>query len=267
MLILVFLILIITIVYNVYDNNRIAVVTEKVVIKNLPESFNNFTILQLSDLHGKRFGQNQKDLIDKINSQSYDMIAITGDMQDMSSQNDEPLLEMLDSIINKEDLFYVSGNHGPKYSEKLQSKGCIPLDKPYEIKRGNNSIWVHDFYDGKFHSDIKYIDNEDIKIAVTHYPFDEAFYSTSSDTIGEYDLVLAGHYHGGQVRIPFYGAVFIPDINGNNLFPKQNVVSGLNTYGRYNQYVSRGLGASKEGIIDFRLFNTPEINLITLVKE
>ena len=59
--------------------------------------------------------------------------------------------------------------------------------------------------------------------------------------------------------------MFIPDINGNKLFPKQNLVSGLNTYGRYNQYVSRGLGSSK-GTFNFRLFNTPEINLITLVK-
>lgn len=256
------------VIYNVYNNNRIAVVKQNVAIKNLPKEFENFTILQVSDLHEKRFGNNQKRLIKMINSQNYDMMAITGDMQNEESKDDKPLLEMLDGIKNKDNIFYIKGNQGPEFSDKLSSRGCISLDKPVEIKRGTSSIWVYDFFDGKLNNEIKEIDESDIKIAVTHYPFDEEFYKKSAkDAIGEYDLVLAGHYHGGQVRIPFYGAVFIPDVNGNGFLPEQNVVSGLNTYGRYNQYVSRGLGASKNGIFKFRLFNTPEINLITLVKD
>ena len=54
------------ILYNVYDNNRIVLVKEEVEIKNLPTSFNNFKILQITDLHGKVFGKNQKNLINKI---------------------------------------------------------------------------------------------------------------------------------------------------------------------------------------------------------
>ena len=80
LLLLVFIVGII--LYSVYDNNRIVLVKEKVEIENLPTSFNNFKILQITDLHGKMFGKNQKNLIDKINSINYDAIAIIGDIYD-----------------------------------------------------------------------------------------------------------------------------------------------------------------------------------------
>lgn len=65
--------------YNVYDNNRVAIVRQEVEIDGLPDSFEGFTILEITDLHGKRFGRNQKHLVDKINSYDYDMVAITGE--------------------------------------------------------------------------------------------------------------------------------------------------------------------------------------------
>ena len=80
----------------------------------------------------------------------------------------------------------------------------------------------------------------------------------------DFDLVIAGHYHGGQVRVPFYGAPFIPVMTSSfydGFFPDQNYVSGLAAGNSIQQYISRGLGASN---IPFRLFNTPEINLLTL---
>ena len=79
-------------------------------------------------------------------------------------------------------------------------------------------------------------------------------------------MVLAGHYHAGQWRIPFYGALFVPDaFSGLYLFPNQDEVKGLITWGDTNQYVSAGLGASSScKFLQFRLFNTPEINLLTL---
>lgn len=257
------------ILYNIYDNNRIVLVKEKVEIDSLPTSFNNFKILQLTDLHGKLFGENQKLLIDMINSIDYDAIAITGDMIDSDSDDYRPLIELLGGIENKEYIFYVPGNHGPSFSNELGDLGCIPLDKPYEIKRGNDKIVVFDFYDNlEFRDDIKEYEGY-TSIAITHYPWNDSFYNNAREKIGKYDLVIAGHYHGGQIRIPFYGALFIPNINEVEIFPKQSDVSGYNVYGDYKQYISRGLGAGKLGStnLKFRLFNTPEINLITLVKK
>lgn len=262
------ILLLLMIGYNIYNNSKINVLKEDIVIEDIPKSFENFTILQISDLHGKRFGKNQKRLIQKINNLDYDIIAMTGDMQDSKNNDDKPLNELLDGIKNKDYLFYVSGNHGPKYSNELKDKGCISLDKPYEIKRGNDSIWMYDFYsDTKLKPEGKEIDDRYTKIAITHYPWNETFYDNAKDQVGSYDLVIAGHYHGGQYRIPFYGAIFIPEVNtGDCYFPKQDDVSGLNIYGNYKQYISAGLGASGSKIRRFRLFNTPEINLIRLVK-
>ena len=267
LLLLVFIVGII--LYSVYDNNRIVLVKEKVEIENLHTSFNNFKILQITDLHGKMFGKNQKNLIDKINSINYDAIAITGDMIDSDSDDYEPFIKLLEGIENKEYIFYIPGNHGPEFFDKLGDLGCIPLDNPYEIQRGNDKIVLFDFYNNLgFRDDIKEYENY-TTIAITHYPWNDSFYNNAREHVGKYDLVIAGHYHGGQIRIPFYGALFIPNINEAGLFPKQSDVSGYNVYGDYKQYISRGLGASKLGgtNLKFRLFNTPEINLITLVKD
>ena len=266
LLLLVFIVGII--LYSVYDNNRIVLVKEKVEIENLHTSFNNFKILQITDLHGKMFGKNQKNLIDKINSINYDAIAITGDMIDSDSDDYEPFIKLLEGIENKEYIFYIPGNHGPEFFDKLGDLGCIPLDNPYEIQRGNDKIVLFDFYNNLgFRDDIKEYENY-TTIAITHYPWNDSFYNNAREHVGKYDLVIAGHYHGGQIRIPFYGALFIPNINDAEFFPKQSDVSGYNVYGDYKQYVSRGLGAGKLGStnLKFRLFNTPEINLITLVK-
>jgi len=262
------LVFIIIIIYNIYDNNRIVTVKQDVQIDNLPTSFNNFKILQISDLHGKMFGKNQELLINTVNSIAYDAIAISGDMIDNDSTDYEPFIKLLEGIENKDYIFYIEGNHGPKFNKKLENLGCIPLNKPYEIKKENDKIVVFDFFDnGKFRDDIK--DYEDYTtIGITHYPWHDSFYNNAREHVGKYDLVIAGHYHGGQIRIPFYGALFIPNISVAEFFPKQSDVSGYNVYGDYKQYISRGLGASKLGSTNFkfRLFNTPEINLITLVK-
>lgn len=83
------------IIYNIYDNNRIKIVEQDIKIDNLPQSFNNFTILQITDLHGKYFGENQKKLVDKINSIDYDIIAITGDIKNKHEDNIDAFLDMM----------------------------------------------------------------------------------------------------------------------------------------------------------------------------
>lgn len=83
-------------------------------------------------------------------------------------------------------------------------------------------------------------------------------------------MVVAGHYHGGQMRVLLYGAIYVPGstLPRNGMFPPQSLVSGLQAFGTYQQYFSRGLGSSGSiRWLAFRLFNPPEINLITLVSK
>lgn len=267
------------IAYNVIDNNRVKLVLEEIAIENLPIEFDGFKILQISDLHCKSFGKEQRRLLKKINSIDYDMIALTGDMGNYRFTDDiKEFIDLLDGIEDKENIFYVAGNNGPVAIDKenrevtemgkfLQSKGCNILEKPYLIKRYNKRLWVSKYLDKEVYYNYNLdIRNEDIKIAVCHYPRNEGFFEkVASKKIPHYDLILAGHYHGGQFRIPFKGAFYVPDITGDCLFPSKEKVNGLTTWNGYNQYVSRGLGAGgRVKALQFRLFNTPEINILTL---
>ena len=290
------------IIYNIYNNNQISIVTEEIKIENLPKEFDGFTILQLADLHSKSFGENQEDLINIINEQNFDMIAMCGDMQDNDEEGYENFITLLEGINNKEYVFYTPGNHGPfpfendtgftnflssdfngrhrrvynnektlsEAGERLKSLGVKLLNEAYEIKRGDSSLWVSELL-YKEQLDVitnNEYDNNAINIAVTHYPMESVFDDENyRQHLSQYELVLAAHYHGGQWRIPGIGALFIPDINKAAYFPSQDRVSGLTEVGEIRQYVTRGLGAGGTyEFMRFRLFNRPEINLITLIK-
>ena len=105
-------VILIIVIYNVFDNNRIKVVEQEVKVVDLPEEFEGFKILQIADLHGKTFGKDQKRLLKLMNSIDYDMIAICGDMMDRHTEDNEPFFDILNGLDNKENIFYVKGDTG-----------------------------------------------------------------------------------------------------------------------------------------------------------
>lgn len=301
---IVFIMCVAIIIYNYIDNNRVKVVKQDVIISNLPEEFENFTILQITDLHSKYFGNNQERLTKLINSQQYDFLVFTGDMGNIYDENNSAFIDLIEGINNKKYVFYIAGNSGPfvfeneglrfdynssksleknKMANILESYGIHLMDQVYGLKRGDNTLWISELITNReFNEKTNFqFNNGDIRIAITHYPMNESYYENQTaqwrmdddifsinndNNIPIYDLVLAGHYHGGQWRVPILGALYIPDINGSNFLPSRERVSGLTKWGDYKQYVSRGLGASGDyKFTRFRFFNTPEINLIKLV--
>lgn len=315
----------ILIIYNIFDNQRFIVVEQEIPIARLPESFDGFRILQISDLHGRSFGEHQADLIAAINALDYDMIAFTGDMNESSTPGDTPettraLLYLLDGIENKERVFWVDGNAGPHAIESftgaqtgdatpigllLREKDVTLLVLPQPITRGANTIWItpemfemgfemryrsrspeeavfggresYDrvmaFYEQSYSLFNQINGNGEVKIMLAHEPKQINMSDEDRELWGEldYDLILAGHYHGGQIRMPLIGALYIPSpttgINNSGFLPDQKAVKGVSYYGSTPQYVSAGLGASGHvRPLAFRLFNTPEINLITLTQ-
>ena len=307
----IILVLLLLVMYQIYDNNRVVVVKEIIPVPGLPRDWAGFTILQLSDLHDKRFGHRQQKLLQVINSLEYDLLALTGDMV---SADPQPFYALLEGLERREQVFFARGNHDPRdfnpdtgdrtdFGRALEARGCQLLDTLYPIKRGEHTLWVAGimphmilanqgtmkkektfahpvpvryWYRGEENrqtqTDISaQIRPSDILVGLTHYPLTPGiFQQTFSYQRACYTLILAGHYHGGQFRLPFFGALQIPAPAGPGriLFPAREQVEGLGRLGPYHQYISRGLGASgNPRWLQFRLFNPPEINLLTLEQE
>jgi uncharacterized protein len=310
---LVAIFLLSTVIYTVWDDNRVVQVNQEVKIANLPDSFVNYKILILSDLHGKKFGDHQQILLQVINKSKFDAVFIAGDMQARDKTVFSPLLDIVDALPKGIPIFYVGGNWGPFDSdlktgdllsagEILKAHGVLLVNQPIKIERGENHIWFvprfsfslnqqlqklsktrmtnsHDPQVISYYSKIlefqsslsnlvKNIPDEDVIIGLTHIPLTKKSLDLLKD-FPPYDLILAAHYHGGQIRLPFIGAIYVPDKNSKTggFFPDNRLVSGLYIGKSTQQFISRGLGSSdKIPFLNFRLFNTPEINVITLIK-
>lgn len=295
-------------IYTIHDNNRIITVQEIISIENLPEEFDGFTILQITDLHERKFGDHQEKLLEAINSVDYDAIVFTGDLlDDPKSTNYEPVYTLLEGIDNKEIAFFVPGNTDPEsyilgsdypkekddFVKGLEERGVQLLDSVQTVKRDDAALYFTYFENSirtkvdQGRSKIKIgpkqqqllqklstlntLTDSDVLIALNHYPIPDAkiddLKADEKYTFHNYDLIMAGHYHGGQIRLPIIGALFVPDpyYPWGGLFPPQDRVKGLWNYQRVQQYVSTGLGSSDAiFFLKFRFLNPPEINMLTL---
>lgn len=291
------------VLYTIYDDNRFIITKQEIYLENLPEEFDGYQILQISDLHEKSFGEGQSKLLAAVNSIDFDCMLLTGDMnqyEDSSIASSQAVLDLLSGLETETLMIWVDGNTGPFAAEStdgtytgelteigqtLSELGVTVLLEPVEICRNGKSIWfvpelslaememnypAEDAYGQLLLSWYDRLNgNGDVKIRVNHYPIQANLTEETWDVLGylDYDLSIAGHYHGGQIRLPFFGALYIPcptaGING--YFPKQSEVKGLNQIINMQQYISAGLGSSGSvSFLNFRLFNTPEINVITL---
>lgn len=306
--------------YIYWDNNRIQVVHQDITIPSLPNEFEGYKILQITDIEGKQFGKDNTMLIEKINSIDYDAIVFTGDMLDgAESTNYQSFYKLIEGIDNKQHALFVPGNNDPQsyelygltklerteFVKGMEERGVELLEPVHTIIRGDSKlIFVYfelsiieesteDYYGivqrkysklssyKNYHN--KMIDRlevlnkmkpSDILIALNHYPIVDRridhIKNNKEFTYRDYDLIIAGHYHGGQIRIPIIGALFVPEAwyENNGIMPPDDRVTGLWEYDGTKQYVSKGLGSSDAiPFLKLRIFNTPEINMITLKKE
>jgi predicted MPP superfamily phosphohydrolase len=216
------------------------------------------------------FGKDQRRLIKKIERLNPDIIVITGDLVDSRRYNLNKALKFINSAIDIAPIYYVSGNHEArtrmytKVKETLEDAGVIILDNTMiSINSNIDIIGVPDpdflddfFFNSTNTSEIinileKYCNDEKFQILLAHRP--ELFSLYSEYNI---DLIFSGHAHGGQMRLPFIGGIFAPN---QGFFPK--FIEGMHVQNKSTMYVSRGLGNS---IFPFRIFNKPEIVVVTL---
>jgi len=272
-LIVISLFSIIFFIFSIWQNNSIVLSTFDYSSNEVPKEFNNFNIVQISDLHNKNFGKEQSKLIEKIEDLSPDIIVITGDLIDRRKYNLENAMNFIDKAIKIAPIYYVSGNHeawSRKYSEVkselIHADVFVMDDERIELKRNDSVINILGLSDPAFitssymdKTDTKVIEEnlfnwsslEGFKILLSHRP--ELFDLYSSNNM---NLVFSGHAHGGQIRIPFVGGLIAPN---QGFFPKYT--SGSYTMNKTTMFVSRGLGNS---LFPIRIFNRPEIISLTL---
>ena len=239
----------------------------EVASQKLPESFDGFKIVQLSDLHGAEFGEDGMELVDKVGSLEPDMIALTGDF--VTDEGDLAAVEKLAArLVKLCPVYFVSGNHefgsglAVKVRNILERAGVKYLSNEYlTINRGEDGILLGGVEDPLAYADMLSPDElaqkmndaapDAFKILLGH----RNYWMTEYPEL-PVDLIFCGHAHGGLIRIPGVGGLIGTD---RRLFPDFD--AGEYNNGRYTLIVSRGLGNS---VPIPRVFNRPEIVCVEL---
>lgn len=263
---IVFLTLIIVcILFCWYENKHLVISDYTYSNSKVTEAFAGYRIVQISDLHNASFGKGNKNLIQKIKLLEPDIIVITGDIVDSNHTNTDRAISLTDELVSFCPVYYVTGNHEYWLDEdeqrllfeKLKTSGVMILDNEVvEITAQNDSFYLiglddRNVDDGTLTQLVNSLPQEKLSILLAHEPQCIDSYSKS-----KVDLVLSGHAHGGQFRIPFIGGVVAPD---QGFLPKYT--EGTYEMDKTTMVVSRGLGNS---IIPVRLFNHPEIVCVDL---
>ncbi|SFL80675.1 hypothetical protein SAMN04487943_10481 [Gracilibacillus orientalis] len=252
------------IVKTYYDTNVFKVEGLEITTSKL-EMDQSFTVLQLTDLHNKQFGDHNEKLLHKIEELDADVIVITGDLIDRRTDSLQFVFDFAEKLtaINSS-VYFVSGNHEWENSKResffqgLADKGIQLIDNQnlsieienitFQLAGVGDPSTKHDNIEGAMDG----LNVDDVTFLLSHAPD-----LSRTDYPEPIDLVLSGHTHGGQIRLPLIGAIVAPD---QGFFPKYDQgIFDLNE--RQQLYIDSGLGTS---LIDVRMFNQSQMTLITV---
>ena len=263
-------------IWTVWGNS--ALMLSKLTVKgsNIPKSFDGYRIAQISDLHNAEFGDRNEKLIEMLQKAEPDIITITGDLIDSSKTDTKVAIAFAKEAVQIAPTYFITGNHEAMVSAQeyadlenglLEAGVNVLHDKEIVLEQNEERLLLIGIDDPAYAdrpSDVGVsMDSETInelfttegyRILLSHRPeyFDQYVEA-------EVDLVLSGHAHGGQFRLPFVGGLVAP---GQGLFPAYD--SGLYSENKTSMVVSRGIGNS---IIPMRFNNRPEVVMIELRQE
>ncbi len=248
----------------------------KITSSSIQDNFHGFKIVHISDVHYGRT-TDKKDLnnmVKEVNLLKPDIVVLTGDLIDRDTKLDDDLKgeisEALSSINANVGKYAISGNHDSNFSEWesiINDSGFKNLNDTYELiyndgytpillaglsSNLNNQVDITE----RYNKILEYSNNENIKELYKILLIHEPDYINNID-YSNFNLILAGHSHNGQVRLPFIGGIILP--NGAKKYYKEHYKIN-NT----DLYISSGIGTSG---ISFRLFNKPSINFYRLTNK
>lgn len=235
----------------------------------IPKSFDGIKIVQFSDTHlGFQYNLTQfKKLVKKINDLQPDLIFFTGDLMDEPNKYTKinqivPILKELKAPLGKYCIFgnHDHGGYGSELYRNIMETAHFTIllneAKPIKLKDGS-SIYLLGIDDAM-------LGKPDVALALKNTPINRFKILLShapdlAETASQYPIQwqLSGHSHGGQVKIPFVGALVTPPF-------AQKYPEGLYTLGKNNSlslYVNRGIGTTR---LPFRFMAIPELTVFTL---
>lgn len=232
------------------------------------------TIVQLGDLHNAVFGRDNERLVERVAALAPDLILITGDLVTARTESCETAYAFVERLAALAPVYCALGNHELLHEEYfpdedlvagLSEHGAVVMYKRSVIVQTSGgqiaiggvsgSAYQHSYlraYSAHFLD--AFIKNTSFTLLLAHEP--DGMLLNGGMALWPVDLVLCGHTHGGQVRLPFLGAVYLPS---EGFFPKY--ADGLFRFGAETVIITRGLGTSS---LVPRFCNRPEIVAITL---
>ncbi len=270
--------IIVALIYFYIDTNKLETTEYEIYSERLPNSFDGFRIAFISDLHEAEFGEKQSRLIDQIKNSEPDIIVVGGDIFSALPDNFDKIEYLFKEVSKIAPTYYTPGNHESHegaYYEMLKEISDIDIkllfNKSETISVGQQSIEIFGLRDPGFAPDIKINkpreiaerelnqlvpeQPENFSVLISHRPDYLEIYGKSG-----VDVVLTGHAHGGQIRVPFVGPIVAP---GQGFFPK--LTQGVHYSGNTALVISRGLGVSE--LLPLRTFNRPELVSVVLRHE
>lgn len=216
-------------------------------------------VMFISDVHSKRV---EKRLAKRIAKYAPTALFVGGDLWDRKKHSIEKDIDFLADIAKDIPVFYSPGNHDYSFSEReqmltaLAKKGINVLRAEKAELFGMEIVGFDRLRYSNFLNGALFKKTQKFRIMLTHFP--QYFEEYAQLDI---DLILAGHAHGGQFRIPFLKkGLYSP---GQGIFPKYS--EGMHENNGTKLIVSRGIGNTNR--FPFRLFNPPEVIVIDLFKE
>ena len=239
-----------------------------------------FSVVFLSDLHDVSYGRENERLLQEIRNQEPEAVFIGGDMiVGAQKPRTHAAVALMDELTKRYPVYCANGNHEYRlreqpakygeayevYSEKIRSFGVHLLENEHEklqIRRMRFTIWGYELsqeYYGRWSraalrpeqmkEKIGSPEDDSFHILLAHHP---AYFDTYAAWGA--DLVLAGHYHGGMVRLPVIGGLISPQLQ---LLPPYS--RGMFVKKGHRMIVSSGLGSHT---IKLRINNPPELVVI-----
>lgn len=233
----------------------------------LPAGWDGGRLVVLSDLHGKRFGRQHSRLLEAVRKAGPDVICLCGDMMDEWSGT-EYLRPLLEGLVEIAPVYYVTGNHEwaagvvRELEPLLEQCGVTVLSNEYVmLERNGDRIALLGAEDSNGYADQKTVQELADQVRQEQGAVYEILLSHRNNHYEQYtqarvDLTLAGHAHGGLIRLPGTDGLVGPK---RELFPQYT--AGLYDLSYGQMVVSRGLGNQ---FPCFRLLNRPDVPLVVL---